>query len=102
MIESARANLKTKPERIFEENLSRGEKFLRGLAVGRLAADPDGAPGRVARRRQEGPWHDNLWNLASDAQGDEYGMQEKVTKVVTDALEDMPAEMRRSASGRRR
>jgi hypothetical protein len=49
----------------------------------------------VARRRQGGPWHENLWNLASDAQGDEYKLQEDVTRVVTDALEDMPAEMRR-------
>jgi hypothetical protein len=95
MIESARSNLKTKPERIFEENLSRSAKFLRGLEwvdsrlirMERLVEWLDGG--------KAGPWHDNLWNLASDAQGDEYGMQEKVTKAVTDALENMPDEMRK-------
>jgi len=95
MIASARDNLKSKPEQIFQENLSRGEKVLRGLAwvdsrlirMERLVEWLDGG--------KAGPWHDNLWNLASDAQGDEYKLQEDVTRKVTDALADMPAEMRR-------
>jgi hypothetical protein len=95
MIEAARANLKTTPERIFEENISRGDKFLRGLQwvdsrlirMERLVEWMDGG--------KSGPWHENLWNLASDAQGDEYKLQENVTKVVSDALADMPAEMRK-------
>jgi hypothetical protein len=95
MITAARSNLKAKAELIFDENLTRGEKFLRGLQwvdsrlirMERLVEWLDGG--------KSGPWHDNLWNLASDAQGDEYKLQEDVTRVVTDALEDMPAEMRK-------
>jgi hypothetical protein len=95
MIEAARTNLKSNPEQIFEENLTRTEKFLRGLQwvdsrlirMERLVEWLDGG--------KTGPWHDNLWNLASDAQGDEYKLQEDVTRVVTDALASMPIEMRR-------
>lgn len=95
MVAAARENLKSTPERIFEENRTRFEKLAAGLQyidsrlirMERLVEWLDGG--------KAGPWHDHLWNLAADAQGDEYSLQEKVTKVVTDALEDMPAEMRR-------
>jgi hypothetical protein len=95
MIDSARANLKSKPEQIFEENISKAGKFLRKLQwvdsrlirMERLVEWLDGG--------KQGPWHDNLWNLSADAQGDEYKLQEDVTKKVMDALEDMPIEMRR-------
>jgi hypothetical protein len=95
MIDSARENLKSKPEQVFDENISRGDKLLRGLQwvdsllirMERLVEWLDGG--------KSGPWHDNLWNLASDAQGDEYKLQEQVTKKVTDALADMPTDMRR-------
>jgi hypothetical protein len=95
MIEAARANLKSKPERIFEENRASFEKMAeridyvdsRLIRPERLMEWLDGG--------KTGPWHDNLWNLASDAQGDQYRLEENVTRVVTDALEDMPAEMRR-------
>lgn len=95
MIESARENLKSKPEQIFEENRSAAQKVFSGLQwvdsrlirMERLVEWLDGG--------KTGPWHDNLWNLASDAQGDEYKLQEDVTQKVTDALADMPAEMRK-------
>jgi Large polyvalent protein associated domain 22 len=95
MIAAARENLKTKPETTFDYNRSMLDRALdplryvdaRLIRMERLVEWLDGG--------KAGPWHDNLWNLASDAQGDEYTLQEKVTKQVTDALEDMPAEMRR-------
>lgn len=95
MIERARESLKSKPELVFEENRSAMEKLAGGLQwvdsrlirMERLIEWLDGG--------KTGPWHDNLWNLASDAQGDEYKLQEDVTKTVTDALADMPGEMRR-------
>ena len=95
MIASARENLKSKPEQIFDENLSTRDKLTRAvqyvdamlMRTERLIEWLDGG--------KTGPWHDNVWNLASDAQGDEYDLQEKVTKQVTDALADMPTEMRR-------
>ena len=95
MIESARENLKSKPESIFEENLSRADNVTRAVQY---------ADARLIRTERmvewldggkAGPWHDNSWNLASDAQGDEYTMQHEVTRTVTDALADMPAEMRK-------
>jgi hypothetical protein len=95
MVQAARENLRVKPERIFEENRTAAEKITGGLQyvdarlmrMERLFEWLDGG--------KAGPWHDNLWNLASDAQGDEYGLQHGVTKAVTDALADMPDEMRR-------
>lgn len=95
MVQSARENLKVKPERIFEENRKAAERAVGGLQYAdallvrmeRLIEWLDGG--------KAGPWHDNLWNLAADAQGDEYALQETVTKAVTDALADMPHEMRR-------
>jgi hypothetical protein len=95
MIEAARANMNSKPEQIFDEN--------RGFADRIVGAEQytDSFLGRPERwvewldGGKVGPWHDNLWNLASSAQGDEYALQEKVTKVVGDALSDMPEEMRR-------
>ncbi len=95
MIEAARTNLKAKPEKVFEENRSVAERFAgrlhwidsRLMRMERLIEWLDGG--------KSGPWHDNIWNLASDAQGDEYKLQEQVTQQVTDALADMPTEMRR-------
>lgn len=95
MVNSARENLQVKPERIFDENRTAGERVGGGLQYAdalltrmeRLVEWLDGG--------KAGPWHDNLWNLASDAQGDEYALQHGVTKAVTDALADMPDEMRR-------
>ncbi len=95
MMESARENLRVKPERIFDENRSGAER------VAGVAAAGDAMLIRMERLTEwldggkTGPWHDNLFNLASDAQGDEYTMQHQVTHAVTEALADMPAEMRR-------
>jgi hypothetical protein len=94
MIASARENLRVKPEKIFEENRSVGER------VRDVAGRADAMLMRMERLVEwldggkAGPWHDNLWNLASDSQGDEYTMQHEVTRTVTDALASMPAEMR--------
>lgn len=95
MIASARENLRVKPETIFRENRSLIER----------AADVTGKGDALLMRMERlvewldggkaGPWHDNLWNLASDAQGDEYKLQEQVTHQVTEALADMSPEMRR-------
>jgi hypothetical protein len=95
MMAAARENLRVKPEKIFDENLSAGDRVADMLARGdamltrteRLSEWLDGG--------KQGPWHDNLFNLAADAQGDEYTMQHEVTRTVTDALADMPADMRR-------
>ena len=95
MIESARENLRSKPEKIFDENRSAVDRVADTAAAGdamlirmeRMVEWLDGG--------KAGPWHDNLFNLASDAQGDEYTMQHQVTQAVTDALANMPAEMRR-------
>ncbi len=95
MIDSARQNLREKPEKVFEENRPALDKKLDGLRYAdsflirmeRMIEWLDGG--------KSGPWHDNVWNLASDAQGDEYTMQHQVTHAVTDALANMPAEMRR-------
>lgn len=95
MIAGARENLRVKPEKIFDENLSAGERAAAVLQRGdamltrmeRLVEWLDGG--------KTGPWHDNIWNLAADAQGDEYKLQEQVTHVVSDALADMSPEMRR-------
>jgi Large polyvalent protein associated domain 22 len=95
MIASARENLKSRPETVFGENRTLADKALdpvryvdaRLMRTERLVEWLDGG--------KTGPWHDNLWNLAADAQGDEYTLQEDVTRRVTDALDSMPAEMRR-------
>jgi hypothetical protein len=95
MIESARENLRVKPEKIFDENRSGADR------IGSVAQRGDALLVRMERMVEwldggkSGPWHDNVWNLASDAQGDEYTMQHDVTRTVTDALADMPAEMRK-------
>jgi len=95
MIESLRTNLKHKPEKIFEENLSAADRVVRAEQW------TDSYMGRVERwvewadGGKSGPWHDYLMNPSADAQGDEHELQENVTRVVTDALADMPTEMRR-------
>jgi hypothetical protein len=90
----AHASLPTKPTRVIERNASLGEKISdytqRGDALlmrtERLIEWMDGG--------KTGPWHDNLWNLAADSQGNEYALQEKVTKQLGDALENMPKDQR--------
>ena len=90
----ARQSLKSKPARVLKGNATFGEKMSdlaqRGdallLRTERLMEWMDGG--------KTGPWHDNLWDLAADSQGNEYALQEKVTKSIGDALEKMPKEQR--------
>ncbi|HVW78507.1 MAG TPA: hypothetical protein VHB45_12900 [Alloacidobacterium sp.] len=95
MIEAARTNLKSRPERIFERNATAREKMAK------FAEQCDATLMRTERLIEwldggkQGPWHDNLWNLAADSQGVEYALQHQVTRAVGDAIENMPASMRR-------
>lgn len=95
MLASLRTNMKSKPELTFDENLSAGDRVERAEQttdsyLNKMERWIEWADGGKA-----GFWHDNLWNPSVDAQGDEYRLQAEVTKTVTDALNDMPAEMRR-------
>lgn len=94
MAERAKQSLTVKPTRVLTGNATVGERLTnfaqRGDALlmraERIMEWLDGG--------KEGPWHDNLWHLAADAQGDEYALQEAVTKRIGDALEQMPKEQR--------
>lgn len=94
MIDAAQSNLKVKPEPIFEEDRTRGEK-----AAG-LVQRGDAMLMRMERMIEwldggkTGPWHDHLWNLAADAQGDEYALQHDITAKLHEAVEMMPKEWR--------
>ena len=95
MIAAGEKNLRQNPEMTFEENrsfLDRKLDVFRStdallVRMERLVEWLDGG--------KTGPWHDNLWNLAADAQGDEYTMQHEVTRTVTESLENMNPELRR-------
>lgn len=96
MIESARENLRVKPEKTFDENRS---------ATDKMAGGPEWADARLIRMERliewldggkAGPWHENLWNPAADSQGDEDDLQQTVTERVLDGLNDMSPEMRKS------
>lgn len=95
MMESARENLKSKPERIFQRNATPGERATN------LAEQADAMLMRTERLIEwldggkQGPWHDNLWNLAADSQGAEYALQHEVTRSVGDAIQNMPESMRK-------
>lgn len=95
MIDAARTNLKSKPERIFQRNETAGEK------IAHLAQQCDATLMRTERLVEwldggkQGPWHDNLWNLAADSQGEEYALQHEVTKAVGDAIKNMPESLRK-------
>lgn len=90
----ARENLKVKPTRVLKGNATLGEK------IGDLAQRGDALLMRTERLMEwldggkTGPWHDNLWNLAADSQGNEYKLQEQVTKQLGDALDNLPKEQR--------
>ncbi len=94
MIDRATASLKATPTRVLDRNATVGEKFndlvQRGDAMlmrtERLIEWLDGG--------KEGPWHDNLWHLAADSQGEEYKLQEEITKKIGDSLEALPKEQR--------
>jgi hypothetical protein len=94
MIERARQSIKEHPEPIFAEDRSAGDRARdlvgRGLAplirTEFLMKRLDGGT--------DGPWHENLWNLAADAQGVERELQEGVTKVVGDTLENISDKQR--------
>ena len=90
----ARESLRSHPEPLFERNktavqtgkgyLQSGEAMMTRMEflINRL----DGG--------KTGPWHDNLWNLAADAEGKEYGLHAQVTKDAGDSLEKMTPEQR--------
>ncbi len=90
----AHESLTTKPTRVLKGNATLGEK------IGDYAQRGDALLMRTERLMEwmdggkTGPWHDNLWNLAADSQGNEYKLQEQVTKQLGDALENMPKEQR--------
>ena len=95
MIASARENLRERPEHVFAENDALADKAAKApryldARLGTMERWVEWLDGG-----KTGPWHDNVWNLAADAQGDEYGLQHEVTKTVFDALDDMPGDMRR-------
>lgn len=100
MSDQARESLKSKPTRVLKANETLGEKITdlaqRGDALlmrtERLMEWMDGG--------KTGPWHDNLWNLAADSQGNEYRLQEEVTSRIGDALEKMPKEQRAKMLGK--
>jgi hypothetical protein len=90
----AHESLPAKPTRVLKGNATLGEKIAdyaqRGDALlmrtERLIEWLDGG--------KTGPWHDNLWNLAADSQGNEYKLQEQVTEQLGDAIENLPKEQR--------
>lgn len=90
----ARESLGSKPTRVLKGNMTLAEK------AGDLVQRGDALLMRTERLMEwmdggkTGPWHDNLWNLAADSQGNEYALQEQVTKSLGDALEKMPKEQR--------
>lgn len=90
----AHTSLKTKPTRVLEQNRTASELATNFLQRG----DALMARTEFLMKRLDGgvsgPWHDNLWNLAADAQGHEYRLQEEVTKRIGTALESMPKEQR--------
>jgi hypothetical protein len=90
----ARESLTAKPSRILQRNATAGERLTdyaqRGNALLMrtefLMKQLDGG--------ETGPWHDYLWHLASDAQGNEYKLQAEVTKRIGDAFDKMPKEQK--------
>jgi hypothetical protein len=94
MESQARQALPTKPVRVLKGNTTIGEKTSdyaqRGNA---LLMRTEFLMNRLDGGAK-GPWHDYLWHLASDAQGNEYKLQEEVTKRIGDALDKMPKEQR--------
>jgi hypothetical protein len=94
MMKRATESLDSRPSRVLKRNATLGEKAAdfvqRGDALlmrtERLMEWLDGG--------KTGPWHDNLWHLAADSQGAEYGLQEEVTKKIGDSLEALPKEQR--------
>jgi hypothetical protein len=90
----ARKSLTATPRPVFDENRTAGMKagdlVNRGTALLKrtefLMKQLDGGT--------SGPWHDNLWHLAADAQGKEDELQHEVTQKVGDALQNMPKEQR--------
>lgn len=94
MINRAHESLESAPTRVFQRNAGiaetatdwaqRGDALL--MRTERLIEWLDGG--------KTGPWHDNLWHLAADSQGEEYAMQEEITKKLGDSLESMTKEQR--------
>ncbi len=86
----AREKLPSKPVRVLKANATIGER------VTDLAQRGDALLMRTERLMEwldggkSGPWHDNLWNQAADSQGNEYKLQEQVTKALGDALDAVP------------
>jgi hypothetical protein len=94
MIDRARQSIKANPRPVFDENRTAGmiasDYVNRGTA---LLTRTEFLMNRLDGGA-EGPWHDTLWHLASDAQGQESKLQTEVTKRVGDALENIPKEQR--------
>lgn len=96
MAARARESLKSTPTRVLKRNATVGEwtgdKLQRGAALMKrtefLMHQLDGGA--------EGPWHDNLWYLAADAQGSERALQEGVVGKLNDLIEARTKEQRDS------
>lgn len=88
----ARETMTAKPTRVLSGNRTLGER------VTNLAQRGDALLMRTERLMEwldggkEGPWHDNLWHLAADAQGNEYTLQEQVTKRIGEAVDNLTKE----------
>lgn len=95
MIAAAVQNNKVTPTRVISRNATTGERAISLVQRGdALLSRTEFLMGKLDGGKA-GPWHDFLWNLASDAQGREYALHEQVTKTVGDAIERMPKEMRK-------
>lgn len=94
MEQRARESLKSSPRPVFDYNRTAGESAAdlvnRGPALLNrmefLITRLDGG--------KEGPWHDFLFNLSSDAQGRENALHRDVTEKAYEGIRNMPKEQR--------
>ena len=91
----ARESLPSKPTRVLLKNATVGERTTDFAQRGNALLMRTEFLMKRLDGGEAGPWHDYLWNLASDAQGNEYKLQAEVTKRISDAFDAMPKEQRR-------
>lgn len=94
MIARAHESLKTRPTPVFEEDTPLTEEGRNLVERGTSTLARTEFVMKKLDGGVTGPWHDNLWNLAADAQGVERQLQEEVTGRIGDALAKMPEDQR--------
>jgi ddrB-like ParB superfamily domain/Large polyvalent protein associated domain 22 len=90
----AREKNKVTPTRVFRDNAPASEKATGFVQRGNALLMRTEFLMQRLDGGMEGPWHDNLWNVAADSQGREDALNEQVTKVLGEAMENMPKEQR--------